>query len=69
MASDGWLFSGDAVRLRQGGQRPRCVARLVPSSAEIKSEVQQPELTDGGAFDERRVLGPRLSRIFCDKIV
>ena len=26
-----------------------------------------PELTDG-AFDERRVLGPRLSRVFCDKI-
>jgi hypothetical protein len=27
-----------------------------------------PALTDGAAFDERRVLGPRHSRIFCDKI-
>jgi hypothetical protein len=26
------------------------------------------ELTHGAAFDERQVLGPWLSRIFCDKI-
>jgi hypothetical protein len=26
------------------------------------------ELTDGAAFDEPRVPGPSLSRIFCDKI-
>src|SRR5260370_21263123 len=26
------------------------------------------ELTDGAAFDEWRVLGPWLSRLFCDKI-
>ena len=28
MSTDGWQFSGDAVRFLQGGQRPRCVAHV-----------------------------------------
>jgi hypothetical protein len=58
------------------GQRQRAPGRTAAAvrgarkalSAEFQVGSSTPELTDGAAFDERRVLGPWLSRIFCDKI-
>jgi PAS domain S-box-containing protein len=56
-STDGWHFSGDAVRFLQGGERPRGRG---PRKAWLKGS-PTPELTDGVAFAERRVLGRRLS--------
>ena len=39
-----------------------------PTTAARDPNWTSSELTDGAAFDERRALGPRLTRIFCDKI-
>ena len=67
MSTDGWQFSGDAVRFLQGGQRPRCVAHVRPCLPKSSRKLNAGAYS-GAAFDERRVLGPRLTRIFCDKI-
>ncbi len=67
MSTDGWQFSGDAARFcradsGRGAWRTQGLVRR------IQVGNSTPELTDGAAFDERRVLGPWFSRIFCDKI-
>src|SRR6266481_1879130 len=39
MSTDGWQFSGDAVRFLQGGQWPRCARKAL--SAEFRSEARR----------------------------
>jgi hypothetical protein len=47
MSTDGWSFSGDAVKVLQGGQRPH--GRRMDLSAEIQFGGPAWELTDGEA--------------------
>ena len=64
MSTDGWYFSGDAVRFTER------TAAAVRASLVCRNRVgsSTPELTDGAAFDERRVLGPRLTGIFAIRL-